>query len=137
MGEGPPAITSRTPTERASTSCFERLEAGDERAMSNERKRRIGENEGITRSVNELSRPLEPMWMTILCECGSKACREHVVIAQEEYARVRKDSTMFVLRPGHEDDTTEKVVSKHVEYWIVRKNPGLPANIARATDARA
>lgn len=105
--------------------------------MSNERRRRIGENEGITRSVNELSRPLERMWMTILCECGSRACREHVVIAQEEYARVRKDSTMFVLRPGHEDDTTEQVVSKHVEYWIVRKNPGLPANIARATDARA
>jgi hypothetical protein len=106
-------------------------------AMSNERERRVGENEANTRSVNELSRPLEPRWMTILCECGSRACREHIVIAQDEYARVRKDSTMFVLRPRHEDETTEQVVAKHVEYWIVRKNPGLPADIARVTDATA
>jgi hypothetical protein len=105
--------------------------------MLNERKRRIGENEGIFRRVNELSRPLERKWMTILCECGARACRDQVVIAQEEYARVREDSTLFVLRPRHDDDATEQVVSKHLEYWIVRKDPGLPADIARATDPNA
>lgn len=101
--------------------------------MLDERKRRIGENEGIFRSVNELARPLDRTWMTILCECGDLACRDQVMIAREDYARVREDPTLFVLRPGHETDETERVVSKHIEFWVVRKNPGLPAKIARET----
>jgi len=102
--------------------------------MLEERKRRVGENEGVFRSVNELVRPLDRNWMTILCECGDRRCLDQVVIAQEEYARVRADSTSFILRPGHDIDATEKVVSKNVEFWIVQKHPGLPANVARATD---
>ena len=105
--------------------------------MLNDRKRRIGENEGTFRRVNELVRPLEQTWMTILCECGSSACREHVVIAQQEYARVREEATLFILRPGHDEPGAEKVVSKNLEFWIVRKDPGLPARIALATDPRS
>lgn len=61
--------------------------------MLNERQRRVGENEAIFRSVNEIVRPVEPTWIE-----------------------------------------TEKVVSKHLEYWTVEKLLGLPAGIARATD---
>jgi hypothetical protein len=105
--------------------------------MLDERKRQIGEKEGNRRRVNELVRPVEPTWITILCECGDQACREQLVIAQKQYARVREDSTLFVLRPGHDIAATEHVVSKHVEFWIVRKDPGVPAELARATDPTA
>jgi hypothetical protein len=106
-------------------------------SMLDERKRRIGENEGVFRRVNEMVRPVEPTWMTILCECGERGCHEQLVIAQEQYAKVREDSTLFVLRPGHDIAATEHVVSKHVEFWIVRKDPGVPAEVARATDSTA
>jgi hypothetical protein len=102
--------------------------------MLDERQRRIGENEGVFRDVNELVRPLESTWMTILCECGDETCREHLVIARAQYGRVRRDPTLFVLRPGHEAAEAEQVVTKHLEFWIVRKRPGLPTEIARATD---
>lgn len=102
-----------------------------------ERKRRVGENEGVFRRVNETVRPLDRSWMTILCECGAGACRDQVVIAQEEYERVREDSALFVLRPGHQIEATEDVIAKHVEFWVVRKHPGLPARIAGATDPNA
>lgn len=102
--------------------------------MLNERQRRIGENEAIFRSVNEMVRPVEPTWMRILCECGDGTCRDHIVIAQDAYSRVRENATLFLTRPGHESVETENVVSKHLEYWIVEKLPGLPARIARATD---
>ena len=113
---------------------FGALEVGDCSTMLDERKRRIGENEAIFRDVNQMVRPLDPVLMTILCECGDAACREQLVIAQDEYERVRADPTMFVLRPGHDIGDTEQVVSKHVEFWIVRKHPGVPAEVARATD---
>lgn len=97
-------------------------------------KQKIGENEGIFRSVNERVRPLEQTWMTILCECGDKGCRDQVVIAQNEYARVREDSASFIVRPDHDIGETEDVIAKNLEFWIVRKHAGLPAAIARATD---
>ena len=102
--------------------------------MLDERKRRIGENEALFRRVNELVRPLERKWMTVLCECGDRACRDQIVIAQEQYVRVREDSALFILRPGHDVSATEEIQSKNLEFWIVRKDPGLPERVARATD---
>ena len=102
--------------------------------MLEDRKRKIGENEGIFREVNELVRPLDQDVMTVLCECGDTACRDQLVIAHDEYVRLRADPTLFVLRPGHDFDETEQVEAKHLEYWIVRKRVGLPAQIARETD---
>ena len=102
--------------------------------MLDERKRRIGENEAIFRDVNQMVRRLDPVLMTILCECGDAACRDQLVIAHDEYERVRSDSTLFILKPGHEAVETEQVESKHLEFWVVRKRPGLPAEIARRTD---
>lgn len=108
--------------------------AGEERAMLDERKQKIGENEGIFRSVNERVRPLDQTWMTILCECGDKTCRDQVVIARSDYAGVREDSASFIVRPGHDIGETEDVIAKNLEFWIVRKHAGLPAAVARATD---
>jgi len=102
--------------------------------MLDEHKRRIGEKEANRRRVNEMVRAVEPIWMTILCECGNPACRDQLVISQEQYENVREDSTLFMLRPDHDIAATEHVVSKHVEFWIVRKDPGVPADLARATD---
>jgi hypothetical protein len=99
-----------------------------------ERQRRIGENEAVFRSVNEMVRPVEPTWMRILCECGDSTCRDHIVIAQDAYSRVREHATLFLVRPGHESLETEEVAAKHLEYWTVEKRPGLPAGIAQATD---
>lgn len=103
--------------------------------MLEERKRRIGENETVFREVNELVRPLDSELMTVLCECGDAACREQLLIAHGDYARLRQDPTLFVLRPGHDFAETERVEAKHLEYWVVRKRPGLPAQIAREAEA--
>ena len=92
----------------------------------NERKRRIGENEAIFRSVNEEVKHLNATLSTvqatmrIVCECGTRSCTVQFEIPRAEYAKVREDSTLFVIKTD--------------DYWIVRKAPGLPSEIARATD---
>ena len=102
--------------------------------MHEERKRRISEKEAIFRDVNQMVRRLDPTLMTILCECADAACRDQLIITQDQYERVRQDSALFILRPSHEAAETEEVVSRHLEFWIVRKRAGLPAAIARRTD---
>lgn len=109
----------------------------------NERKRRIGENEAVFRSVNEeiqgitrtLTSPAETM--NLVCECGNRRCADRILVRPEEYAEVRQDPTLFLLRPGHDFPETETVVEKRDGYWVVRKDPGEPADVARATDPRA
>ena len=109
----------------------------------NERKRRVGENEAIFRSLNEEISSLnatftaKPEAMLIVCECGARSCTDRIEILQDDYRKVRDDPTLFVVRPGHDFPETETVTAKKPAYWIVRKDPGLPAAIAEATDPAA
>jgi hypothetical protein len=100
-----------------------------------ERKRRIAENEAVFRSVNEEIRNLSSTLTTatdlrVVCECGTRSCTEQFLIAPADYARVREDPTHFVIKPGHDFPETETAIEKHDEYWIIAKDPGLPAEIA-------
>jgi hypothetical protein len=104
----------------------------------NERARRIGENEAIFRSVNEqidgLTRTLTTATetMSVVCECGTRSCTERLPVRPQDYGAVREDATLFVVKPGHDFPETETVVEKRDAYWILRKDPGEPAELARA-----
>ncbi len=108
----------------------------------NERKRRIGENEAIFRSVNEEVSKLNVTFtaatntMRIVCECGLQSCTVQIEITPEAYARVRGDATLFVVRPGHDLPEAETVVEKSNGFWVVQKDEGGPAALAVATDQR-
>jgi hypothetical protein len=105
-----------------------------------EREARIGANEAIFRSVNEQIRAVNvtmaelTQTMMIVCECGDRTCVDQIAVLPDAYAAVRRDSTLFLVLPGHELPDTEDVVSHGDGYLVVRKKPGLPAEIARATD---
>jgi hypothetical protein len=104
-----------------------------------ERKRRIGENEAIFRSVNEEVRSLHGTLaaatetLRIVCECGARSCTDQFNIETVRFTEIREDPTLFVIRPGHDLPESETVVSREGDFWIVRKDPGLPAELARAT----
>jgi len=106
----------------------------------NERKRRIGENEAVFRTVNEEVNRRDVTFtaaantMRIVCECGVRSCTVHIEITPEAYRRVREDATLFVIRPGHDLPEAETVVEKADGYWVVQKDEGLPAALAIAAD---
>jgi hypothetical protein len=108
--------------------------------MLNERKRRIGENEAVFRELNQQANALNGTvsspadTMTVVCECGTRSCVDRFTIPPDAYTRVRDEPTLFITKPGHDFPETETVISKTDGYWIVQKEPGLPASIARATD---
>jgi len=105
-----------------------------------ERTRRIGENEALFRDVNDrIERVSAALQVTseriaILCECGDQSCTERIEIVLPEYERVRGDSALFFVRPGHELPHVEDVVERSGEYFVVRKKPGGPAELAHDRD---
>lgn len=106
------------------------------------RTRRIGENEALFREVNDrIERISAALQVTteriaILCECGEQSCTERIELALPDYERVRVDSELFFVRPGHELPDVEDVVERHGEYDVVRKKPGAAAELARERDQR-
>jgi hypothetical protein len=75
--------------------------------------------------------------MSVVCECGTRSCTDQFLIGLDEYARVRADATLFLVKPGHDLPEAETVVEKADRYWIVQKDPGGPADFAQATDLRS
>jgi len=108
-----------------------------------ERARRIGENEGVYRTVNEKIEALNETFgtlaesMTIVCECGNLACAEQIQLGPGTYERVRSEATQFVVVPGHEIPDVEAVIEQTDGYAILRKRPGTPERVARETDPRS
>jgi hypothetical protein len=110
--------------------------------MTSERERRLGMNEALFREVNSRIDGLNKAFavatgtMSIVCECGARDCIEQIPIAVDEYERLRSDSSLFAVVPGHETADVEDVVERHEAFDVVRKHPGIPRRIAEATDPR-
>jgi hypothetical protein len=102
-----------------------------------ERSRRIGENEALYRAINERIDDLNETFglltesMAVICECGDLECAEQIEVPIPEYERARADPTQFVVRPGHEIPDVEHVLERHDGWYLIRKDPGGPAELAR------
>jgi hypothetical protein len=107
-------------------------------ADSLERRERVGHNEGRFRQLNErieAGHPLPEERISFLCECGRLDCTAHVQVSRSEYERVRADSRLFLIVPGHEISETETVVANEPGWAVVKKHADV-APIAEQTDPR-
>jgi hypothetical protein len=106
------------------------------------REERIGLNEAVFREVNERIEGLAETFdlktqsLDLICECGDAACVERLSMTHAEYEEIRSEAHQFAVHPGHEYPDFEIVVARLKGYDIVRKNKGVPAQIAEQTDPR-
>ena len=106
-----------------------------------ERARRIAENEGRFRQINERLRddlralPDDPEPIGFVCECGLVDCSEPVTLTVEEYEAIRASSLDFAVVPGHQLPGVEDVVDLNDRFARVRKHPEA-APVVRASDPR-
>ena len=108
-----------------------------------ETQRRKAANEAIFREVNESIESLQRQFTVsegtvamLICECDRIDCLDRLETTIGTYERVRADSSLFLVVPGHEDPAVEDIVDSGGGYLIVRKHLGEPRQIAEATDPR-
>jgi hypothetical protein len=106
--------------------------------------RRLAENEVIFRQLNERAHnglikinelaheDKQPEFIVdddtplyFYCECSSLSCIERVTITFREYGRIHQNGRDFVVVPGHEAATIERVIKKYSGYNVVRKSADL------------
>ena len=64
----------------------------------------------------------------LLCECG-RGCRDRVTLPAADYARVREQSSYFLVAPRHVALEVDSVVEDH-ELWLLVEAVGIAAEIA-------
>jgi hypothetical protein len=105
------------------------------------RDQRIAENEALFRAANERAadweerdraEAVEPYF----CECADPECREKVKLRGSDYERVRSNSALFFVLPGHEIPDVETVIESHPEWNVVEKSEPEAREVAAETDPR-
>ena len=91
---------------------------------------RAARNQGLFREVNDQIDKLNgklgaegtvPSGSLYLCECLDTNCTEAIHLTHDEYRRVRRDPTEFIVIPGHLDDQVEEIVETRPGWLVVRK----------------
>src|SRR5581483_4553752 len=70
--------------------------------------------------------------ISFVCECADLDCRERIDLTAAEYEHVRAAPTRFVVRPGHERPSVERVVRRAGHYLVIEKQ-GEAGEAAAAT----
>jgi hypothetical protein len=110
--------------------------------MTDERTRRVGQNEALYRLVNERIEKLSPGitdvtgQFGVVCECGSLDCRTQIMVTPQVYEQTRANSHQFIVIPGHQIDDLEAVIADHDTYLVIEKTPQDARQIAEQMDPR-
>jgi hypothetical protein len=95
------------------------------------REQRVGENESRFRLVNERLRDhvIEDAerhgehadGLAVLCECADVDCTDKIQLPLATYEWVRSAPARFIVVPGHQVPSSERIVEDKVSYLVVEK----------------
>jgi len=84
-----------------------------------------GSHRHLLREVNERIRQLgwkgPPARATrdFVCECAADDCRRSLSLTRKEYERIRAQPSRFALLPGHECESSDRIVERQQHYVAV------------------
>ena len=111
--------------------------------MSDERARRVGQNEALYRQVNERIEGLNEAFgavagdFAVVCECGNLDCMEQLSIPRDLYERTRRNPSRFIVKAGHEEREIETIVEAEDGYSVVEKQDPDARQVAQESDPRS
>ena len=73
------------------------------------------------------------------CECSDETCTKRIVLKPSTYEKLHKNSSQFLIRPGHQVVSIERLVKAEPKYLVVEKYLTPPKKVAKlhATDFNA
>jgi hypothetical protein len=70
------------------------------------------------------------------CECSDELCKQRIKLSPHEYAKVHKNSSQFIMLPGHSTPEIERVVMKRKKYIVAEKFMTPPSEVSRLKNTR-
>jgi hypothetical protein len=105
-----------------------------------ESERRAALNQTLCREVNErhtARREDSSGRVEFVCECSDVRCREEVSLTIEEYEFIRKNARRFVVKPGHVDEESERLLVLEPGRFVVVEKFGRAGDVVAHLDPRS
>ena len=107
-----------------------------------DREVRMAHTEALFRDVNERIAESAERFSSddamFICECSDQTCTDRIGASLAEYEQVREHGDRFLLVPGHEDTSIERVVVRpRKQLAIVKKVNEVVARTVRRLNPRA
>jgi hypothetical protein len=102
---------------------------------------RVAKNVASTKAVakeegqEEFIRDIDGLPLLFYCECSSEKCRERISLTPKEYGEQHRNSSQFLLIPGHHIPKIERIVFENDKYIIVEKYVTPPKNAEKMNRA--
>lgn len=65
--------------------------------------------------------PEKDIALHFLCECADENCMERIILKQSTYKNLHRNSSQFIVLPGHVEPSIEQVVRSSKNYVVVEK----------------
>jgi hypothetical protein len=85
----------------------------------------IAVEEGKTHLTHDESETLFHFY----CECSDEDCRKRIALSLNTYTSCHKQRDHFIVLPGHEVRSIERVIAKQPEFWLVEKFIPVPETV--------
>ena len=80
----------------------------------------------VRRDVNtrilSVTDSIGPASLEIFCECGRRLCADRLHIAPDLYEGVLGTPGQYVVTTHHDDDPTQRLVSRHHGFLVVQRD---------------
>ena len=103
-----------------------------------ERERQAALKQALRREVNE-RRPEngeDAEFVRFVCECSEPACEELVSLTRDEYEFIRRVPIRLVVRPGHVNHESERVLVEEPGRFLVIEKFGPAGDVVAHLDPR-
>ena len=60
------------------------------------------------------------------CECSDEKCEVRIPLLLSKYQEIHKNRDTFIVKTNHQVDPIEDVISKEIEYSVVKKKNSTP-----------
>jgi len=75
----------------------------------------------VNRRIRDAVEPSEAGTIEVFCECGRVRCADRLRIAVAAYDEVIASEGRFVVTTHHDDDGTQRLVSRHHGFLVVER----------------
>jgi hypothetical protein len=69
---------------------------------------------------------VDDMAINFYCECSDEKCTKRIILKPDEYRDLHRNRKQFIVIPGHEMPTVERVIAEGPGYFVVEKYENPP-----------
>jgi hypothetical protein len=119
-------MSDETPSERRLAENEVLYRQANERVVKNfDSIQAAGEDEG----QQAYAKGLASQEINFFCECSDLGCHKRISLTPDEYKNIHRNSSQFVILPGHENPEIEHVINTTDKYSVVEKYMAPPKTV--------